>query len=351
MRLRIPISLALVISLAWVFLLPTIVYAENEQPIAITVVVPRPDIQPTPTPNPIIQHHVYPVQVWESREHGRREIIRIYELRENESPAHIPREPFEREGFRFELAEIIRREIPSHSSKEHVETVSVNTQANDLQSILRLLPATMEYTSDDGYIGLLTLDVASIRIESQGTRSSNYTSTRTREFPHLTSPDTALVPRTITENGRTYNLADIEWRTQSTTAVDFTQVATSFTAIATYTRAATRTSTIGYTTTAEYRGTVSRLAVGVTEFTVQFIGIPIVTPVTNADYSSGTSETVASDSKSTESTLVPTPTPEPPPTHAPSTSSGPTVVEKVTVEQVHIGGIVIGVEHTNIHHH
>ena len=53
--------------------------------IAITVVIPRPELnQPTPTPKPVhpTVQHIYPVHVWESREDGRREIIRVYELRE-----------------------------------------------------------------------------------------------------------------------------------------------------------------------------------------------------------------------------------------------------------------------------
>jgi len=323
-------------------LFPTVVFAYEEPPeepigtsIAITVVVPRPEIN-RPIPQPEF-HHIYPIHVWESREDGRREIIRVYELRDDENPAHIPREPFERDGFRFELAEIVRREMPMHSTRDHVEIVVVNTQTNDLATVLRLLSPTVEHLSEDGYFGVLALDTSTISIESDGTRTSSHTVTTTREFPHLSNADTALVPRTITDGGRTYNLANVEWRTQSTTPIDYRQVASTFTAVATYTRNATRTSTIGYTTTAEYRGQVSRIAVGRTEFTAHFIGIPIVTPTLGVSHESGTPSADADTIGSIYETI----TPEEP---KPIPDQTPTTVESVTVEHVHIGGIVIEAE-------
>jgi len=330
-----------VLLIGLLFLSPLTVFASTPTPsqppppddgtgIAITVVVPRPDVRPvevipTPEPEVIEIHHIYPIHVWESREDGRREIIRVYELRDDECPSQIPRHPFERDGFRFELAEIVRREIPAHSLREHTETVSVNTQTNDLASVIRLLSPTLEYLSEDGYFGILVLDVTSIQIESQGTTSSNFTATRTREFPHLSSADTSLVPRTLTYGGRTYNLSNVEWRTQTSSAIDYRQVASTFTAVATYSRVGTRVATIGYTTTAEYIGQVSRIAVGRTEFTAHFIGIPIVTPIVTVP---------------TPPPAVTAPTPEP--TSLPT--SEPTSIGTVNVDTVHIGGIVIEVE-------
>ena len=294
--------------------------------VLITVVVPtqpiyEEDIQATTPTLP----YIYPISVWESRENDRREIIRVYELRDNECTTQIPRGAFEREGFLFELGEIVKRDVPNHSTREHVETITVSTQTNDLATVLQLLSPTIEHMTEDGYFGILTLDISSITIESQGTRSSNHTETRTREFPHLSNADTSLVPRTITENGRTYNLANVEWRTQSTTPIDYRQIPSTFTAVATFTRNATRTSTIGYSTTAVYSGQLSRIAVGRTEFTVNFIGIPIVMPAIVVHEISAPYEyeyeLPESDTEIAE--------------HAPSI---------LYVEQVHIGGIVIETE-------
>ena len=325
-RVKLTIVITLLITMLSTLFSPTIALADyngnDSPPITITVIVPRDEVQPIPSykPNP---RHIYPVHVWESRDSERRQIIRVYELGANESPAYIPRETFERDGFRFELAEIVRREMPVHSVREHEESISISTQTNDLATVLRLLSPTMEHVSDDGYFGVLSLDISSIDIVSDGTRTTSHTATTTREFPHLSSPDTSLVPRTVTDDGRTYNLVNVEWRSQSSTAIDYTQVTTTFTAVATYSRNATRSSTIGYTTTATYRGQVSRVAVGRTEFTAYFIGIPIVAPVTNTSTPNVELEYTAKTK--------------------PVTTESATV-ESVVVEQVHIGGIVVEVE-------
>ena len=170
-----------------------------------------------------------------------------------------------------------------YSSREHTELVEINTQTNDLTTVMQLLSPALEFMTDDGYFGILTLDISSIQNESMGTTTSNHTVTRRREFPHLTSTDTALVPRTITEGGRTYHLYDVQWRTQGTDAIDYRDVPTTFTAIATYSGTARRTSTIGYTTTAEYRGTLSRISVGRVQYTVYFIGTPILEPLVEVE--------------------------------------------------------------------
>ena len=111
------------------------VYASDkaDNGLAITVVVPPAEEQnkQAPAPNPKTPI-MYPVSVSETHENGRREIIRVYELDDKENPDHIPREPFEREGFHYELAEITRSEMLSFDSREHIETITVNTAPNSL---------------------------------------------------------------------------------------------------------------------------------------------------------------------------------------------------------------------------
>jgi hypothetical protein len=52
-----------------------------------------------------------------------------------------------------------------------------------------------------------------------------------------------------------------------------------FTAIGTYTRTATSTVATGFTTRAEYSGTLTRVATGDTRFVATFIGTPILSPI------------------------------------------------------------------------
>ena len=261
------------------FALPLSVYAADDDGVLITVVIPQaPQPAPAPEPEPP-EITVFPVAVYENREGNRREIIRVYELWEHESAAQIPRRSFEREGFHFELAEITRQSLPGFSTREHSEIVTVNTQTNDLASVIQLLSPTLDFATEDGYFGVLTLDIGTIQMEQAGTRTTNSTVTTTREFPHLSAPDMALVPRTVTDRNRTYNLTDVQWREQGGSNIDYRDVATSFTAVATYSRTATSTVITGFVTTAEYRGTVSRISTEVTRYTAYFLGVPILSPV------------------------------------------------------------------------
>jgi hypothetical protein len=145
-----------------------------------------------------------------------------------------------------------------------------------MEAILRQLSPTIDFTSEDGYFGMLTLDVSSIAVETAGTKTSNYTASATREYPHLSSNDTSLVPKEIKDGGRTLTLASVDWKTNYSMTVDYEQIPSSYTAVASYTAQASRTVVTGYITTAEYKGSVSRLNQGRTTYTAYFMGTEIV---------------------------------------------------------------------------
>ena len=153
--------------------------------------------------------------MWENHDNGRREIIRTYELKSGERPEDIPRESFTREGWLYELADITRREAASMDAREKIKTVTIDTATNDMTAILNQLAPTIEYQSEDGYVGVLHLNISSIVVVSAGTRSSSFNVSATREYPHLSTNDTAQIPKTITENGRTLTLSNINWKVKS----------------------------------------------------------------------------------------------------------------------------------------
>jgi hypothetical protein len=120
------------------------------------------------------------------------------------------------------------------------------------------------------------LDIHSITSDVAGTSRHTSTATRQRTFPHLSSPDNAFIPRTITDGGTTFHLSSVDWQSSSVSAVDGHPVASNYTANATFTAQVTQTRTTGYTTTAEYVGTVFRTTHGKTIFTAIFYGEPII---------------------------------------------------------------------------
>jgi hypothetical protein len=266
-----------------------------------TLVPPPPFSTPTPEPPPEPESTpdvpaLYPSDVRGVEENGARWMIKTYELGEGESPDGIAREGFELDGWQYELTDIIRKETAAADTREHTETITVNTETKDMAAIIKLLAPALDFTSEDGYAGTLTLDIATIKVEQAGTKTSSYTVSATREYPHLSAADTSLIPKTITDSGRTLTLASVDWRAQNTVAVDYEQLPESYTAVATYATTGSKTVVTGYVTAAEYKGTIAKLITGKTVYTAYFAGTLIAAPTPKP---------------TPEPTASPEPTPEP----------------------------------------
>ena len=97
----------------------------------------------------------------------------------------------------------------------------------------------------------------------------------TRSYPNLSGQDTSYIPKESTDNGQTLVLASIDWRIDNTAYEDGYAVADRYTAIVTYTGTATSSYVKGYTVTAEYSGTVSRIALNKVRYVAIFEGVPL----------------------------------------------------------------------------
>ena len=252
--------------------------------VTITVVMPEqatpePAEEPEPEPPATALITMFPVDVTEVRDSGNWQIIRTYELLPGESPTDIPQGSFERSGWKFTLTDIIRKESSNAETREHKETVTLNTATNELEQILALLGNTIEYRSDDGFVGILSLDVSSIKVETAGTRTTSHTMTVTREYPNLSSNDTSLVPKTVEDRGKTYTLSNVDWRVGNYSTVDYERIPDYYTAVATYNATGYSTRVTGYVTTAEYSGTLGKLSQGKTTYVAYFLGEEIRTPL------------------------------------------------------------------------
>ena len=247
--------------------------------VTITVVMPDPVIPPEPDEPVIPQVFMFPSDVTETVENGVRYIVKTYELTADEKPEDISRETFVRGGYTYTLTDIIRKETASAETRDHLEVVTVNTETKELEQILPLLAPTMEYTAEDGFVGVLSLDVATLKVETAGTKTSSFTMTVTREYPHLSANDTSLVPKTVEEKGKTYTLAGVDWRTGNYETIDYEQVAQYYTAVASYAATGSSTKVTGYNTTVEYNGTIAKLTQGKTYYIAYFEGEEIRTPL------------------------------------------------------------------------
>ncbi len=84
----------------------------------------------------------------------------------------------------------------------------------------------------------------------------------------MTDADLSLVPKTISDGGRTLTLADVQWSNSTQTEAD--TVVTRYCATARYTGSTSSKYATGYTVTADYSGEVSKTGCNVVTYTAIF---------------------------------------------------------------------------------
>ena len=205
----------------------------------------------------------------------RTELKKIYDLSPEDDPAGIARSDFEKDGYHYTLTDLLRQELPENESRTHTETVSLQSAKKDMESVLAILPQEKEFITDDGLMGTLTLRLDTVQVEPSGYGSSTKEISAKRSYPNLSEQDTQYIPKSIEDNGKTLTLTDIQWQTDNTANMDGYAVGDRFTAIATYSGSATSSYVKGYTVTADYTGTVSRIALNRVRYVAIFEGTPI----------------------------------------------------------------------------
>ena len=203
------------------------------------------------------------------------ELKKIYDLSPEDDPAGIPRSDFRQDGFHYTMTDLLKQELPENESRQHTEKVSLQSAKKDMESVLALLPQEREFITDDGLMGLLTLRLDTVQVEPSGYGSSTKEISAKRSYPNLAEQDTQYILKTIEDNGKTLTLTDIQWQTDNTINMDGYAVADRYTAIATYSGSATSSYVKGYTVTADYTGTVSRIALNRVRYVAIFEGTPI----------------------------------------------------------------------------
>ena len=215
----------------------------------------------------------YPTAV--TRSEDGTELRKIYELGPEDDPAGIPRSDVEQDGFHYTLVDLLQQELPEYEEKQHTETVSLQSPGKDMATILELLPQKKEFVTEDGYTGTLTLQLDTVQVDVSGYGSSTREVSATRSYPNLANQDTANIPKTIQEDGRTLTLQAIDWQTDNTATMDGYALGDRFTAVATYTGSATSSYVKGYTVTADYTGTVGKINLDRVRFVAIFEGTPL----------------------------------------------------------------------------
>ena len=229
---------------------------------------------------PEVPEICYPTYVAQSDDGT--EFRKYYDLGPEDDPAGIPRTDFEQDGFHYTMTDLLKQELPEYEERLHTETVSVASKSKDMATVLSVLPEKKEFITEDGFTGTLTLRLESVQVEVSGYGSTTKEISATRTYPNLSDQDTQFIPKTIEQDGKTLTLQTIDWQSDNTATVDGYALTDRYTAVATYTGSKTSSYVKGYTVTAEYSGTVSRIALNKVRYVAIFEGVrlaPIEEPV------------------------------------------------------------------------
>ena len=207
----------------------------------------------------------YPISV-EEYTHGDLDELRInktYQLSLADDPSLIPTEDFVRNGRRYYLLDMTRKDEVGVDIQTHTETVTQASDTNSLEAILQRLDAEMEVTTEDGYVGILRLDHTSVQVTTDGYATKTNTLSASRSYPNLSEADTSLIPKTIEDKGKTLTLGDVKW----SESMDVDGEGSSVTR---YTATAPSRYATGYTVSASYTGEVSKPNCAVVTYTAIF---------------------------------------------------------------------------------
>ena len=187
-------------------------------------------------------------------------VNKVYQLSLSDDPGLIPTDDFERSGRRYYLLDMTRQDAVGVDIRAHTETVTLASDTDQMDGILQRLDAEMEVTTEDGYTGALRLDHTSVQVTVDGYASKTVNLSATRTYPGLSDADVFVIPKTVTDNGNTLTLADVQWSNDGTW----------YTATAKYSGATTSCYATGYTVTADYTGEVAKADCGVMVYTAVF---------------------------------------------------------------------------------
>lgn len=158
---------------------------------------------------------------------GNQQVIKTFTIPADQDPQSLIEQPFELEGYLYSFTDIVKTENAVEESRHHTEIITVETDKNDLALILQQLKPTVEY--DDGvFRGTLALDHTTINTEASGYVPKSYTVSEVKTIGQLDHNDMSYVPSTTVKNGRTLNLANVEWQVTGTDLVGEALVPSSY---------------------------------------------------------------------------------------------------------------------------
>lgn len=221
----------------------------------------------------------YPTDIQLLEQGARNYLYKTYTVAANYNPDLLIEASFSQGGYRYRYSEIIQREsTPASDSKTVTQTKTISCDTDNQAEVLSLLGSTLPYSDADGYQGELFLLPESLIISETGREPYSYTLTETKEFSNLESNDMSFIPKTTVKNGVTLILQNVDWQATESAEMGYSEVASSYNAVAYYSATASGTKATGYSALASFSGNVVKPLVGKNTYTIVYEGEQIIIP-------------------------------------------------------------------------
>jgi len=221
----------------------------------------------------------YPIDIQLLEQGSRNYLYKTYTVAATYNPDLLVEQPFSQGEYKYRFSEIIQRDSSPESTKKSVtETKTVESSTNDQAEVLDLFGKKLPYSDSDGYEGELFLIPESLIMSESGHTSYSYIISETKRYDKLGSNDMSYIPKTITKNGTTLTLQNVDWQVSGSEGMGYSQVANQYTAVAYYSAPTTGTKASGYTATASFSGDVIKQMIGKNTYTIVYEGEQIVIP-------------------------------------------------------------------------
>ena len=197
-------------------------------------------------------------------------IIKTWDIPPNYNPDNLVEAEFEKNGYSYRKSYLLlATENNDRQTNLASQTVTISHNQKD-EAVSKLSPL-IDYDLDD-FKGQLKLDTTSVFTEAAQKESYAYTVQDTREYTGLERNDTYNIPKTVTKNGATLSLVNVEWTALGQGG---------YRALAYYEGQATGVNVSAYRSTATYIGEVTKDVLESITYAVVYEGSKIPLPGPN----------------------------------------------------------------------
>ncbi len=151
--------------------------------------------------------------------------------------------------------------------KEIIEERVTNT--NNLEKVISLFNETKDI-EDDGYIGTLTRDNSTLKVEIKDSYQEEYKVYLQKSYDNVPSNELNDIPKEIKENSTTYYLVNPVWNIAETEMFSNNEVPVKYNGIMYYEGVKTKIIVTSYLATVKYSGALEKQVPDTTTFTAQY---------------------------------------------------------------------------------